>query len=81
MAMYKNASMRLIPSRPTRAKLLASLSFFTLYLMVGEGAADAQTSYYQSKTLRVIVGTSGGGGYDRAPREMFSATCSRSSSS
>ena len=70
MAMYKNASMRLIPSRPTRAKLLASLSFFTLYLMVGEGAADAQTSYYQSKTLRVIVGTSGGGGYDLWARLM-----------
>ena len=47
----------------TRAKLAASLCFFAL--LVG-GSIDlfAQTPFYQGKTVRLVIGSTTGGGYD-----------------
>ena len=47
----------------TRAKLGASLLFFVL-LVGGKIDLFAQTPFYQGKTIRLVIGTSGGGGYD-----------------
>ncbi len=45
-----------------RAKLTASLFFFTVWLTAG--AAPAQNNFYQGKTMRIVIGSSTGGGYD-----------------
>src|SRR5262245_4059330 len=58
------------PSRlKARAKQGALLFFFTL--LVG-WCADlfAQTPYYQGKTVRVVIGSSAGGGYDLWARHV-----------
>ncbi len=45
-----------------RAKLTASLFFFSVFVIAG--AARAQTNFYQGKTIRIVIGSSTGGGYD-----------------
>ena len=47
-----------------RAKRRVSLFFLVLSLGAWSGNVYAQTSFYQGKTIRVIVGSSAGGGYD-----------------
>src|SRR5438046_7996458 len=47
-----------------RAKRRVSLFFLVLSLDAWSGNVYAQTSFYQGKTIRVIVGSSAGGGYD-----------------
>jgi len=54
-----------------RAKLPASLFFFVAFFVALETwnpgtleQASAQTPFYQGKTIRVIIGSSTGGGYD-----------------
>ncbi|HEX9274276.1 MAG TPA: hypothetical protein VGA01_18925, partial [Candidatus Binatia bacterium] len=53
----------------TRAKLAASLLFFVL--LVG-WCVDlfAQTPYYQGKTVRLVIGSTAGGGYDLWARHV-----------
>jgi len=52
-----------------RAKWIASLAVvFALFSVKPGGAADA--NYFQGKTLRVVVGSSSGGGYDLWARLM-----------
>jgi len=48
----------------TRAKLKASLILFLLFLTLCAADARAQSPYYQGKTVRIIVGSTTGGGYD-----------------
>ena len=56
--------------RRTRAKRLLSLSFLAL-ILVGTSTSYAQTPYYQGKQIRLIIGSSPGGGYDLWPRMML----------
>ncbi|HWP56900.1 MAG TPA: tripartite tricarboxylate transporter substrate binding protein [Candidatus Acidoferrales bacterium] len=39
-----------------------------LFLLISLGETQAQTDYYKGKTIRIVVGLSTGGGYDRAAR-------------
>ena len=52
-----------------RAKLTASL-FFLLLLIDGKVDLFAQALFYQGKTIRVVIGSSAGGGYDLWARHM-----------
>ena len=54
-----------------RAKRRASLFFFVLTLTLPSAALHAQTPYYQGKQIRLIIGSSPGGGYDLWPRMML----------
>ena len=47
-----------------RAKLTASLFFFTIILLSSGQKAGAQANFYQGKTIRIVVGSTTGGGYD-----------------
>src|SRR6516164_8394946 len=47
----------------------ASLFFFVL-LVAWSGYLSAQTSFYQGKTIRVVIGSSSGGGYDLWARHL-----------
>jgi tripartite-type tricarboxylate transporter receptor subunit TctC len=47
-----------------RAKLTASLFFFTIILLSSGQKAGAQATFYQGKTIRIVVGSTTGGGYD-----------------
>src|SRR5687768_18413453 len=57
--------------RKTRAMLAASLLFFALILAGLNSTSQAQTPYYQGKQIRLIIGSSPGGGYDLWPRMML----------
>ena len=70
MAIALDSRYRLTAIRlPTGVKLIASLLFLALFLGV-KAEVQAQAGYYQGKTLRVIVGSSAGGGYDLWARLM-----------
>jgi tripartite-type tricarboxylate transporter receptor subunit TctC len=60
-----------IASRRPRAKLIASLFFLLLLLMASTTPLHAQTPFYQGKTIRLIIATSPGGGYDLWPRMVL----------
>ncbi|HXF75812.1 MAG TPA: tripartite tricarboxylate transporter substrate-binding protein [Methylomirabilota bacterium] len=47
-----------------RAKLKTSLFFLSLICLSASADADAQNNFYQGKTIKLIVGSSTGGGYD-----------------
>jgi tripartite-type tricarboxylate transporter receptor subunit TctC len=47
-----------------RAKPKASLFLFAALLFAWTSNLDAQTPYYQGKTIRIVVGSTTGGGYD-----------------
>ena len=51
--------------------LVASLLCFALILAGLKSIAYAQTPYYQGKQIRLIIGSSPGGGYDLWPRMML----------
>ena len=53
-----------LPAPIKRAKLEASLCLFLSCLFVCAMDARAQSSFYESKTVRIIVGSTTGGGYD-----------------
>ncbi|HEU4637693.1 MAG TPA: hypothetical protein VFS84_02480, partial [Candidatus Binatia bacterium] len=55
----------------TRAMLGASLLCFALILAGLASTSQAQTPYYQGKQIRLIIGSSPGGGYDLWPRMML----------
>jgi tripartite-type tricarboxylate transporter receptor subunit TctC len=42
----------------------------TLFVLLGFHSAQAQESFYKGKTLRIVVGTSAGGGYDTFTRTI-----------
>jgi tripartite-type tricarboxylate transporter receptor subunit TctC len=48
--------------------LLSLTLLFTAFLLPLVGGAIAQTDFYNGKSVRIIVGLSTGGGYDRAAR-------------
>lgn len=56
--------------KQTRAKQSASLLLFLVLLLGWHVALHAQADYYQGKTVRVVVGSSTGGGYDLWARLM-----------
>jgi tripartite-type tricarboxylate transporter receptor subunit TctC len=45
-------------------KPVVSLFFLVLWFLLGTGNLKAQTPYYQGKTIRIVIGSSAGGGYD-----------------
>ena len=45
-------------------------SQFVLALGILAGMAEAQSDYYQGKTIRIVVGYSPGGGYDALARML-----------
>src|SRR5262245_54826076 len=47
-----------------RVKLITSLFFFALFNCGASAEVRAQANFYQGKTLRVVVGSTSGGGYD-----------------
>jgi tripartite-type tricarboxylate transporter receptor subunit TctC len=47
-----------------RAKLIASLFLFVLPIAAWSMELHAQTPYYQGKTVRIVIGSTAGGGYD-----------------
>jgi tripartite-type tricarboxylate transporter receptor subunit TctC len=47
-----------------RTKPIASLYLFCALLIGGAGDLAAQSDYFQGKTIRLVVGSSTGGGYD-----------------
>src|SRR5688572_30261272 len=47
-----------------RAKLSASLFFFTVISFNNVPNTGAQVNFYQGKTIRIVIGSSTGGGYD-----------------
>ncbi len=47
-----------------RAKLKISLFFLSLICLSASADADAQNNFYRGKTIKLIVGSSTGGGYD-----------------
>src|SRR5262245_5591888 len=47
-----------------RVKLITSLFFFALFNCGASAEVRAQANFYQGKTLRVVVGSTAGGGYD-----------------
>jgi tripartite-type tricarboxylate transporter receptor subunit TctC len=47
-----------------RAKLKTSLFFLSLIYLSASADAGAQNNFYQGKTIKLIVGSSTGGGYD-----------------
>ncbi len=53
-----------LPAPITRAKLEASLCLFLSCLFMFAMDARAQSSFYEGKTVRIIVGSTTGGGYD-----------------
>jgi tripartite-type tricarboxylate transporter receptor subunit TctC len=57
--------------RRRRAMLAASLLFFAFMLAGLNSSSQAQTPYYQGKQIRLIIGSSPGGGYDLWPRMML----------
>ena len=67
-----------MPTRVRRAcnstmLFLAAVSFSSL-MLAGVRAVDAAAPYYEGKSIRIIVGTSPGGGYDtytRSSRKVF----------
>ena len=71
---FRNLALRrLIGSKVRAVKSLALLSILAaalLNLLNFERLALAQSNFYQGKIIRVIVGTSGGGGYDLWARLM-----------
>src|SRR6201984_2862569 len=57
------------PMRLTLSRVQASLFFF--FLLIGwSGYLSAQTPFYQGKTIRVVIGSSAGGGYDLWARHL-----------
>jgi tripartite-type tricarboxylate transporter receptor subunit TctC len=53
-----------------RAKPAASLFFFILFILGCCVRAQAQANFYQGKTIRVVIGSSAGGGYDLWARHI-----------
>src|SRR5258708_15259349 len=47
-----------------RAKFTASFFFFTVIFLSATAHVDAQSNFYQGKTVRIVIGSSTGGGYD-----------------
>jgi tripartite-type tricarboxylate transporter receptor subunit TctC len=47
-----------------RAKLIASLFLFVLPIAAWSMELHAQTPYYQGKIVRIVIGSTAGGGYD-----------------
>ncbi|HSE89160.1 MAG TPA: tripartite tricarboxylate transporter substrate-binding protein [Candidatus Binatia bacterium] len=54
-----------------RAKRLASLFFFVFLLAGWSVDLHAQTPFYQGKQIRLVIGSTAGGGYDLWPRMML----------
>jgi tripartite-type tricarboxylate transporter receptor subunit TctC len=67
MAMNRLGLSKLI--RLAMSRQQASLFFFVL-LIGWNGHLSAQTSFYQGKTIRVVIGSSAGGGYDLWARHL-----------
>ena len=67
MAMNRLGLSKLI--RLAMSRQQASLFFFVL-LIGWNGHLSAQTSFYQGKTIRVVIGSSPGGGYDLWARHL-----------
>jgi tripartite-type tricarboxylate transporter receptor subunit TctC len=53
---------------PNRLRQLLGLLCSTVVIISGAADSGAQSDFYGGKTIRVIVGLSSGGGYDRAAR-------------
>lgn len=49
---------------------MKNVIFALLFLLVCQAKLHAQTSYYEGKTIRIIIGSSVGGGYDLWVRVM-----------
>lgn len=49
-------------------RILTMVSILALMLMAAAHAADAQEPFFKGKQIRIVVGLSSGGGYDRAAR-------------
>jgi tripartite-type tricarboxylate transporter receptor subunit TctC len=47
-----------------RAKLAASLFFFVVVFFAWSVRVQAQANFYEGKTIRLVIGSSAGGGYD-----------------
>ncbi|MBI2180786.1 MAG: hypothetical protein HYU31_08210 [Deltaproteobacteria bacterium] len=54
----------------TRTKLIASPLVFAVVFAGLSSASQAQTPFYQGKQIRLIIGSTAGGGYDLWPRVM-----------
>src|SRR5215467_2644497 len=52
------------------AKLVRPLFLFLFFLFACDVDSEAQTNFYRGKVIRVIVGSSPGGGYDLWARLM-----------
>jgi tripartite-type tricarboxylate transporter receptor subunit TctC len=63
MATFRGNSWKFMALKP-RAKQSVSLLLFLALLLGWHVALHAQANYYQGKTVRVVVGSSTGGGYD-----------------
>jgi tripartite-type tricarboxylate transporter receptor subunit TctC len=51
-----------------RAKLIVSLCFIVLRLLSWNMDVHAQTPFYQGKSIKIVIGSSTGGGYDQWAR-------------
>jgi tripartite-type tricarboxylate transporter receptor subunit TctC len=59
---------RIFGCSPVRPHLTTAMSVLLIVLGARAGLALAATSFYEGKTIRIIVGTSPGGGYDTYTR-------------
>src|SRR5687767_4625187 len=53
-----------------RAKLAGSLFLFVILFFASSVRVQAQANFYQGKTVRVVIGSSAGGGYDLWARHI-----------
>lgn len=61
---HKGPGVLTIAGLKRRAKLAASLFFFVIVLFAWSARVQAQANFYQGKTIRLVIGSSTGGGYD-----------------
>lgn len=54
----------------SRLRRLSLISFFLLMLLCLSPRGSAQEPFYSGKTIRIIVGTGAGGGYDLYSRAV-----------
>ena len=59
------------PAAIGRAKQMASLFLFVVVFSVWTTELGAQTPFYQGKQIRLVIGSTAGGGYDLWPRMML----------